>query len=648
MNHNQESTSHLVKYFSEISRKGHVPKGLGMVHRKGQPSDLDLRGVRVDAVHADALAGGIGRARFVDKLILRNCGLTDAEGIKLIRGMDRVNIRHLDVSENPLLTHRFYDALCEVIADGACQLERLECEDNAMGDRLVGQLIDALLTHHKIVYLSLSKNSITDVGARSVARLIQSAPSLRLLFLHYNRIMGFGGMEIADAIAAAAATQEEGEGLQVLDISFNSICGTGMKRYDEEKKEEEDGKDGDKKQKAKKKRGQSKEKETKPAKGSMAELFAQGFSEPWAAAYRKNRSLLHVDMSHNHIPLQDVEIIADGLKANHTVLGFHFLGNGGDIDNQGFMHPQLPYYVSESTIFTRMQTRLQGGVVKDSRKLAFENVSNCWICEGWSEVHFRYQPGVSDDNPHIDVFKPIDLHLELDHYKPDLMLPASDDEGLYEVYRMLPPGSHKYFFTRAGEVKVAKDQQRTEKPPAKQKKMYLDLSKACLPGDIPVGKDSPGGAPGGKRGAGAPAEAKAAGEKVKKAMGLGMSIKQKAKEEEEEEPDYYEMDLPRVNIIENIARTACLWDRDHIEGLHCGPRPGPKMLGNRQILRTPWIFEQSCFRTYRPDSQKLIGEAFELDWSRIRLPRAISEAERGPLKAFLKEKYRAFRETYKY
>ena len=104
-----------------------------------------------------------------------------------------------------------------------------------------------------------------------------------------------------------------------------------------------------------------------------------------------------------------------------------------------------------------MQSQFNGGIVNDTRKLEFENVSNCWICEGWSEVHFTYEPGVSDDNPHIDIFKPIDLHLEHDHYKPDLMLPQKKNEKVYEVYRMLPPGTHKYFFTVANEIKVAKD-----------------------------------------------------------------------------------------------------------------------------------------------------------------------------------------------
>ena len=147
--------------------------------------------------------------------------------------------------------------------------------------------------------------------------------------MHDNKIMGFGGTAIADAIAVS-------ESLQVFDISFNAICGSGLKKNIEEKKED-DGKED--KKKDKKKRGKSVEKEKKPEKGSFAAMFAQGFSEPWSKAYAQNKSLLHVDMSHNHISLQDVEIIAGGLRENHKILGFHFIGNDGDIDNQGFMHP---------------------------------------------------------------------------------------------------------------------------------------------------------------------------------------------------------------------------------------------------------------------------------------------------------------------
>ena len=53
-----------------------------------------------------------------------------------------------------------------------------------------------------------------------------------------------------------------------------------------------------------------------PEAKSFAQLFARGFSEPWSEAFAKNKSLLHIDLSHNHIDTTDVEIIAEGLKKN--------------------------------------------------------------------------------------------------------------------------------------------------------------------------------------------------------------------------------------------------------------------------------------------------------------------------------------------
>ena len=51
-----------------------------------------------------------------------------------------------------------------------------------------------------------------------------------------------------------------------------------------------------------------------------------------------------------------------------------------------------------------------------------------------------YEPGVSDDFVDHDPFVPISLHLDIDYYKADLMLPNKENPKVYEVFRMLPPG----------------------------------------------------------------------------------------------------------------------------------------------------------------------------------------------------------------
>lgn len=71
--------------------------------------------------------------------------------------------------------------------------------------------------------LNLSKNNITCLAAKSVAGVLTAcSDKLRVLLIHFNRIMGKGGQEIAAAIRTATA-------LQVLDISYNSITAAGHK-----------------------------------------------------------------------------------------------------------------------------------------------------------------------------------------------------------------------------------------------------------------------------------------------------------------------------------------------------------------------------------------------------------------------------------
>jgi hypothetical protein len=53
---------------------------------------------------------------------------------------------------------------------------------------------------------------------------------------------------------------------------------------------------------------------------------------------------------------------------------------------------------------------------------------------------------------------PINLHLEIDRFKPDLMLPSKENKKVYECIRMLPPGNHRYYFTVGGDVRTAQDQ----------------------------------------------------------------------------------------------------------------------------------------------------------------------------------------------
>jgi len=79
-----DKTSHVVAYFNEINKKSIIPKSLGMVRRKDKFNQIDMRSYALRDEYADAFSEAIGRAKYVDKLILNNVGLNDEKAIKII------------------------------------------------------------------------------------------------------------------------------------------------------------------------------------------------------------------------------------------------------------------------------------------------------------------------------------------------------------------------------------------------------------------------------------------------------------------------------------------------------------------------------------------------------------------------------------
>lgn len=72
-------------------------------------------------------------------------------------------------------------------------------------------------------------------------------------------------------------------------------------------------------------------------KGQKREFASLDVAWHWRKALMKNRSLLHLDISHNQFKADDMEVIGDGLKENHTLLGLHAVGHNSEIDHNGFI-----------------------------------------------------------------------------------------------------------------------------------------------------------------------------------------------------------------------------------------------------------------------------------------------------------------------
>lgn len=248
------------------------------------------------------------------------------------------------------------------------------------------------------------------------------------------------------------------------------------------------------------------------------------------------------------------------------------------------------------------------GIVKAQLVLDMQVADNCWICEGWTEVRFEFRPGVSfkfpDGVTSHDVHVPIHLHLELDDYKADLMLPEDPDEDpptKYISHRRIPPGrEQKFFFSIAGQQYIASDH------PARKQEQRVEVTQSF-------------------------------GTNKGKVVDKG------------EDGELDVMGMPELNVIGERSQEYDPFTPERIKAMNVRPRE-VKRLGPQERGKSPWNFSTSAFRLYKPDSKQLLDQCFEVDWTAIttKVEYLIKdEKDRAELKRYLKSKYKMLRDAYK-
>jgi NLR family CARD domain-containing protein 3 len=81
----------------------------------------------------------------------------------------------------------------------------------------------------------------------------------------------------------------------------------------------------------------------------------------------------------------------------------------------------------------------------------------------------------------------------------------------------------------------------------------------------------------------------------------------------------------------------------------CHPRD-LKNLGPREKIKTPWIFNLSVFKSYKPDTPDILNQCFEVDWAYIekKVRYLIKDDEdREKVKKYMKHNYKQLRDAYK-
>ena len=229
--------------------------------------------------------------------------------------------------------------------------------------------------------------------------------SLNTLFLSWNEIRGEGIAEISKGLSV-------NNSIKVIDFSFNPI-------------------------------------------GSMHTQKSRGIVE-LSNAFQENKSIVHLDLSFIGLTHEDCDVLNEGLKKNNVILGIHMLGNSRGLDSKGFCSSDI-VPPSASHVYTRINKSLKAGDI-DVKDLDLNKFTNCWVCEGWSPMTFKFRRDKSN-LPHskFRIDDDVLIHLSIDAFRPDLMKLNPLDPQEYIITRMVPPKSIQFYFSIRGEPRYRVD-----------------------------------------------------------------------------------------------------------------------------------------------------------------------------------------------
>lgn len=164
-------------------------------------------------------------------------------------------------------------------------------------------------------------------------------------------------------------------------------------------------------------------------------------AQAWSNCFAMNGSIIHLNLAQNDFTCDELKIMAEGMRQNHSIIGLHMEGNECYVDAFGQIRPfevtdlaahrAADHYQQEKQInynfgFVRISDQLcLGSAGRGGQVTARNQRSNCWICEGWTPHEFRYRPKEEVDIATV----PVRLHIDCDEYEGEL-LEVDPDAGL--------------------------------------------------------------------------------------------------------------------------------------------------------------------------------------------------------------------------
>eukprot|EP00397_Hematodinium_sp_SG-2012_P007582 GEMP01007630.1.p1 GENE.GEMP01007630.1~~GEMP01007630.1.p1 ORF type:complete len:1015 (+),score=220.20 GEMP01007630.1:49-3045(+) len=446
-----DSTKLFVK---TCKRLGILPSVSGVVLPKGK-YDLVLQYGSIADGHAEALSKTLQSAD-IHRALLRGNNLSGLGAYHILSQLPDTCV-YVDLSDNDL-GKGLPDASRDLFWVTACRrlttLQTLNLAGNSLGDRVIAQLCMAFFSCRSLVDLDLSAN-IIKTSATQLGAWIKSHRVLRRLDLHWNHISGAPALNLVSGLIANSNSR-----LTTLNLAWNPLAANAGKKV-----------------------------------CTSLALFL-----------RSDMTLSHLDLSMCDLlwALQ-LEVIAEALKENHTLLGLHLTGNMAWLDAFGYLVPRsgaseavvqqvlvAAHSGAKQAADSRGSPRCNDRSASLSSTASMKNES-CWLCHQWREMQFVYMP-LDPITENVHVFTSIDdftTGIRLNSRPMTQAAAASGKERpSHSVHVMCPPGTIYFIFQIGSDAFVTSSTTRVayDRKVAINDTIIHDVNVAVVPSSLREGE----------------------------------------------------------------------------------------------------------------------------------------------------------------
>lgn len=558
-------------------------------------------------------------------------------------------------------------AVAKFLTTARPRLAELDLSGNLIGDRAVAELCEGL-THfnHNLKVLGLACNLLgqSDAGGIALGQLLQERQELQTLDLHWNSLHGIGATCFLAGLYENNITI--GGQLRRLNLAWNRL---GLRCKDSQRNSGTHG---------------------SATCSCTVCLPTSRTAKMLSSIFSDGKVLFHLDISYNGFCANMCEILATGLRRNHTLFGIHMIGNEAWIDDQGFIIPNsgpsakvqdaerlgittnrmvrnVPAMVLKkfggNSALSGANGGLGGAAMEALETTSWgslnRNVQKCWICENWIEYTVSYVVGFSGNEESVDEVTSVAVYFNLDGWSAPTVLTRNEEvfqrrffEGKVATrhlartqagIRMSKAASRcstKDCIPKTPEGKIVRWTGSRVLPPSTEpiEVVFHVNDKAKVSHDLPTRKlDRP------------------------KLIVTSRHPTRLAKSGGVAEDDHTAaaLEVNEVNVLhvavstlerfeQGAAVALCvLEDPAHRGDVSVYPRHAIDEVITKRAPR--WEFESSSFKDYIRDNDQTIYQCFEFDWKMSKLPQMMKDPmHQDMLCSFLSKRYKQVMLAYHY